>query len=100
MRTAFAAHAVPPRPRTMASAAALPRSISRRVRQRPDARSESQIAASMQTAPSAGPTMTRPVRNRSNSAEPGEGHEQCAGHVAEKRPAEAKGDKAQERDAD
>src|SRR5829696_6458793 len=66
MRTAFAAHAVPPSPRTMASAPAVPRIISRRVRQRPDAR-ENQIAATMQAAPSAGPTMTRPVRNRSNS---------------------------------
>src|SRR5215213_10025161 len=67
MRTAFAAHAVPPRPRIMASAPAVPRINSRRVRQRPDARSANQIAATMQTAPSAGPTMTRPVRNRSNS---------------------------------
>ena len=60
-------HAVAPRPRMMASAPPPARSISRRVLQRPDARSENQIAATMQTAPSAGPTMTRPVRNRSNS---------------------------------
>src|SRR5215204_3281074 len=96
MRTAFAAHAVPPSPRTMASAPAVPRIISRRVRQRPDARSENQIAATMQAAPSAGPTMTRPVRNRSNSV-PNQA-KVGAGHVAEKRPADAEGDQSQERD--
>jgi hypothetical protein len=35
--------------------------------QRPEARSENQIVASMQAKPSAGPMTTRPVRKRSNS---------------------------------
>src|SRR3954453_12123176 len=112
MRTAFAAHAVPPRPRMMASAAAVPRISSRRGRPR--------SRASARGGSGSGPTPAARTRSRRHAdgaerrsdddetgqepvelgAEPGEGHEQGAGHVAEQRPAEAEGAEAQERDAD